>query len=1107
MLYDERAVLGFREVPGLQPALTTLRAVKDSGLSEYVDENLRMLATEVEKVCFSESGGSQGHASRLRNFGSAVRNNLEAAGFARSPILTPFGRTMQKQLKTRSWLLQQDGTFKALDIPGPPSFDAWKACWKVFRAILFMLRYPPAVAGADHLRVITSACLEEYYDRISKLNQDFPETWHLIMKAEDKCRSEMFERYRRHLTKAAADNRLPMGLDFQPNQPWIGVFTYAARNREFWDEHVIGPATMFIARGGRNMTMDKAEKFEREDSTRKYRFLELFAGKAGLSREIERLCGNLVEVQQPLDVMEDWDILTDEGFVKAKGAVLSADHTHMAFPCRSFSRARRQDGHGSVPVIRSDSRPEGWGHPTAEEGNRILERVIALIYLVEEAGKTWSLENPSTSYAWEQPKMVKILKIAGVRNVDLDQCPYGAHTRKSTKIVTSAAWMAEVKLKCEDVRPHFHLPGGLSGKTWNPVTGEWVWKTSRAAEYPFGLCNAWAQALLTWLESPGGYEWLASRTMVHTKSNQLVLMKNKLEMMKRKRAELAAQKECTKEAKKEMNSPQASKEVNNKSKIELREEENLAAVGGLRDPRKAVARNRALRKMGHRVREALALCIGEHDLSLFEKDMKVSPELIQKAVQMLHEEFEVNETQNAEGYKVALFQAMLDAAGDADAQVLPRWLNDGVPLGLSAPIEHTNVFPATDEVVDAPLIGQQRDPMLVVEKAAMIEAFKHDARRLSLALPEANALATNEVSGHTFRRSGVKDLARKNTPLPLIQFFARHSSSAVLAYVEEAYEESPDGNLQVLNHLEMRDQIAALSAKTNDMAMAYDQLKTEYEELAEKCNMPLDRAAILKMFTQWSHPEIVVNLVTGKLHSTMGNCFRNHPNEWVTACGWPWIAAGRVAKAIMEPADLPQNMQTTACERCKEKLPNWARPDIDGLAGVSPWMTLVHIDNQTNQPVIVHLARNAETPNLAGLQQTGRPGGSERTGQDAVEHTIPANDVYGLASGWLREPRATLLIRTEVHKAQLLRASNNARIMIRLAPHGLHVESPDDVEIEAFEPAQDVSGHDTVPMALRGESFHVSTPVEPDLRAAASAEPSAPSVAQMAVEPQEAAAI
>ena len=75
-----------------------------------------------------------------------------------------------------------------------------------------------------------------------------------------------------------------------------------------------------------------------------------------------------------------------------------------------------------------------------------------------------------------------------------------------------------------------------------------MWKTSRAAEY-LGLCNAWAQALLTWLERPGGYDWLASRTMVNTKDNQLVLMKNKLEMMKRKREELVAQKEKAKEPK------------------------------------------------------------------------------------------------------------------------------------------------------------------------------------------------------------------------------------------------------------------------------------------------------------------------------------------------------------------------------------------------------------------------------------------------------------------------------------------------------------------------------------------------------------------------------
>ena len=192
---------------------------------------------------------------------SALRDRIVKRGespYADFSILTPYGRTMQKQLKTRSWVLQQDGTFKALDVPGPPSFEAWQSCWKVFRAILFMLRYPAGTGGTP-LRVVTQACLEEYFERVAKLNVDYPEAWHLLMKAEDKCRSEMFERYRRQLTKASAENRLPMGLDFNPLQPWIGMFTHAARNKDFWDEHVISPAMLFIARGGKRMSVDTAQ--------------------------------------------------------------------------------------------------------------------------------------------------------------------------------------------------------------------------------------------------------------------------------------------------------------------------------------------------------------------------------------------------------------------------------------------------------------------------------------------------------------------------------------------------------------------------------------------------------------------------------------------------------------------------------------------------------------------------------------------------------------------------------------------------------------------------------------------------------------------------------
>lgn len=177
--------------------------------------------------------------------------------YADFSVLTPFGRRAQRQMKARSWTLQQDGTFRALEIPGPPSFEAWSACWRVYRAALYMLRYP-GVPPAAPRRVVSTASLEEYYEKILKLNMEFPEAWHLIVQAEDRCRSEFFERYRRQLVKASADGRLPMGLDFDGAAPWIGVFCYAARNGAFWDEQVVRPAQNFIARGGKHMSAEKA---------------------------------------------------------------------------------------------------------------------------------------------------------------------------------------------------------------------------------------------------------------------------------------------------------------------------------------------------------------------------------------------------------------------------------------------------------------------------------------------------------------------------------------------------------------------------------------------------------------------------------------------------------------------------------------------------------------------------------------------------------------------------------------------------------------------------------------------------------------------------------
>ena len=57
------------------------------------------------------------------------------APYADFSVLTPFGRRAQKQSKARNYLLQQDGTWKTVEIPGPPTFHAWQACWKVYRSV------------------------------------------------------------------------------------------------------------------------------------------------------------------------------------------------------------------------------------------------------------------------------------------------------------------------------------------------------------------------------------------------------------------------------------------------------------------------------------------------------------------------------------------------------------------------------------------------------------------------------------------------------------------------------------------------------------------------------------------------------------------------------------------------------------------------------------------------------------------------------------------------------------------------------------------------------------------------------------------------------------
>ena len=188
------------------------------------------------------------------------------APYADFSVLTPYGRRTQKQAKARNFLLQADGTWKTVEIPGPPTYSAWAACWKIYRTVLLTIKHPAnPVAHRPAEHVLTVAALEEYFNRIAELNEEFPEAWHLVMQAEDRCRGEQFDRYHRELIRAKNEGRLPINLDFDPFRPWVGVFQYAARCQEYWDRTVVRPAQTFLARGGAGKSGGMSKK-EAEDS-------------------------------------------------------------------------------------------------------------------------------------------------------------------------------------------------------------------------------------------------------------------------------------------------------------------------------------------------------------------------------------------------------------------------------------------------------------------------------------------------------------------------------------------------------------------------------------------------------------------------------------------------------------------------------------------------------------------------------------------------------------------------------------------------------------------------------------------------------------------------
>ena len=103
-----------------------------------------------------------------------------------------------------------------------------------------------------------------------------------------------------------------------------------------------------------------------------------------------------------------------------------------------------------------------------------------------------------------------------------------------------------------------------------------------------------------------------------------------------------------------------------------------------------------------RLRKVLDTALTSRALQDFQQRPTESPfstEAMSQVREALALEF--NTTATHRGYEKGILQSVLEQSHDLDAKVIPRWLNEGFPLGIIHPIPHTGIFPQTEDVSDA----------------------------------------------------------------------------------------------------------------------------------------------------------------------------------------------------------------------------------------------------------------------------------------------------------------------------------------------------------------------------------------------------------------------
>jgi len=162
---------------------------------------------------------------------SAVAQLLKTgqAPYVDFALFGPHGKRALRKLTLVSFTYQvETGTWKRVELPGPPDFNTWWKAWLVLKTTLLLLQ------------CVDSERLEHYGEFMRQLVEMYgPESWFLIYQADVRFRSEEMERIRRNVQISHEDLSPDVNAraGYSPDRPWDWVWAAALSDtgRAFWE--------------------------------------------------------------------------------------------------------------------------------------------------------------------------------------------------------------------------------------------------------------------------------------------------------------------------------------------------------------------------------------------------------------------------------------------------------------------------------------------------------------------------------------------------------------------------------------------------------------------------------------------------------------------------------------------------------------------------------------------------------------------------------------------------------------------------------------------------------------------------------------------------------